>query len=204
MQLGRELDARRARADDGDVELLGPERLGLQLRADAGVDQAAMEARGLAGRVEHAGVPGGAGRAEVIGDAAHRHHQDVIGLGARRRHLGPVLVEDGRHMHLLPRAVEPDHLADPVAEMVPVGLREIIELVLAKVHAPRRDLVQQRLPEMGALLVEERHQRAAAPAQPVAEPRRELDPARAAAHDQDPRRRTLGWISHIPTIKQHV
>ena len=47
VQLGRQLRARRAGADDGDLQLLGPQRLGLGIGADAGVDQAAVEARGL-------------------------------------------------------------------------------------------------------------------------------------------------------------
>ena len=48
MQLGRQLDARRPGADDRDVELLGPERRGLRVGADAGIDQPAVERLGLA------------------------------------------------------------------------------------------------------------------------------------------------------------
>ena len=48
VQLGRQLGAGRAGADDGDLQLLRPQRLGLRVRADAGVDQAAVEALGLA------------------------------------------------------------------------------------------------------------------------------------------------------------
>jgi hypothetical protein len=44
VQLGRQLDAGGAGADDGHVQLLGPQGRGLRMRADAGVDHAGMEA----------------------------------------------------------------------------------------------------------------------------------------------------------------
>ena len=44
VQLGRELGAGGAGADDGDLELAGADRLGLGLGAQDGVDQAAVEA----------------------------------------------------------------------------------------------------------------------------------------------------------------
>ena len=49
VQLGGELDAGRARADDRDLQLPGPQRPGLRVRADAGVDEPLVEAVGLAG-----------------------------------------------------------------------------------------------------------------------------------------------------------
>ena len=48
VQLGRQLGAGGAGADDRDVELARPHRLGLGVGAQAGVDQAAVEAVGLA------------------------------------------------------------------------------------------------------------------------------------------------------------
>ena len=44
VQLGRQFDARGAGADDRDVQLLGPQRLGLGVGAHAGVDEPPMEA----------------------------------------------------------------------------------------------------------------------------------------------------------------
>ena len=56
VQLGRQLHAGGAGADDRDLQLLGPQRLGLGVGADAGVDQAAVEARGIARRLQRDGV----------------------------------------------------------------------------------------------------------------------------------------------------
>ena len=52
VQLRGKLRPSRAGADDGDVQLPWADRLGLRIGAHAGVDQAAVEALGLLGRVE--------------------------------------------------------------------------------------------------------------------------------------------------------
>ena len=84
------------------------------------------------------------------------------------------------------RAVEAGHLAVAELEAVPVALRLIFELVAVDVHAAGGDLVQQRLPDVRARALDERD---LAPcrlrAELVAEPRRELEPAGAAADDDD-------------------
>ena len=46
-------------------------------------------------------------------------------------------------------------------------LREEVDLVDGNVHAAGRDLVQQRLPQVGAAAVDERHHGAAAAPEPV-------------------------------------
>ena len=66
VQLGRQLGPGRAGADDGDLQLLGPQRLGLGVRADAGVDEPAVEARGLLGGLQRDGMVLDAGGAEVV------------------------------------------------------------------------------------------------------------------------------------------
>ena len=90
VQLGGELGPGGAGADDRDMKLAGPHRLCLGIGADAGIDQAAVEAHRLLRRVERHGIAGGAGRAEIVGDAADGDHQRVVADGARRRDLrGP-------------------------------------------------------------------------------------------------------------------
>ena len=54
---------------------IGP---GLRVGAHAGVDQAAVEALGLLGRVEHDGVLLDARRAEVVADAADGDDERVV------------------------------------------------------------------------------------------------------------------------------
>jgi hypothetical protein len=193
VQLGRQLHPGRAGADDGDLKLLRPQRPGLSVGADAGVDQAAAEPLGVGRRVEGDGVLADPRRPEVVGEAADGDDQGVVGDDALRRNLAAFVVDERRDADLAPLAVEADHLADAIAEMVPVRLRVVVDLVDAEVEAAGRDLVQQRLPEMRPRLVDEGDFGAPPPAQGVAEPRRELQPAGAAAHDDDPMRgRTLG------------
>ena len=88
-------------------------------------------------------------------------------------------------MDQAPGAIEADHFAEPVAKAVPIGLGEIIQLMLRDVHAAGGDFVEQRLPQMRARLLDQRDVGAAAPPERVAEPRRELEPAGPAADDDD-------------------
>ncbi len=78
MQLGGKLGTGGAGADDGNVELAGPHRPGLRLRADTGVDEAVVEADRLLGRVERDGVAGRTRRAEIVGDAADGDDQGIV------------------------------------------------------------------------------------------------------------------------------
>ncbi|TLY53888.1 MAG: hypothetical protein E6K51_11860, partial [Gammaproteobacteria bacterium] len=55
--------------------------------------------------------------------------------------LAALLIDDGRHLHLAPFSVEVDHLSKAEAEMMPVRLGQIIELVHTQIHASGRDLV---------------------------------------------------------------
>ena len=88
-------------------------------------------------------------------------------------------------MNLALAAVEPNQLADAIAEMMPMRLRQKIDLMHAEIHAAGRDLVQQRLPQVSAALVDQRHVRQLAPAQLVAEPGYEFEPTGAAANDDN-------------------
>ena len=82
-------------------------------------------------------------------------------------------------------AVEAGHLADAIDEAVPVGLRQVVDLVHAQVHAAGGDLVQQRLPEVRALPVDQRDAGLAALAELVAQAGGKLEPAGAAADNDD-------------------
>jgi hypothetical protein len=60
------------------------------------------------------------------------------------------------------------------------------------IHAARGDLVQQRLPDVGARLIDERHIRKAVAGEPVSEARGEFEAARATADDYDAMRTRQG------------
>ncbi len=191
VQLRGELDAGGARADDGHVQLVRPQRLHLRMRADEHVHQPAVEPLGGRGILQRDRVLLDARRTEVVRAAADRDDQRVVGERARVGDDMALLVTERRHLDTAVGAVEAGHLAHPVVEMVPVRLREIVGVVDVEIHAAGGQLVQVRLPEMRARLLDQRDVRLAAPAELVAEPRRKLQPARAAADDDDAvRRRT--------------
>jgi len=135
-------------------------------------------------------------RAEIVGHAADRNHERVVAHGPRRRDLATLLVERGGKPHFLRGAVKPDHLAEAVAEAVPMRLGEVVDLIDAGIHAAGRYRVQQRLPQMHARAFDQHHARPGAPAEPFAETGRELQSAGAAADHHDPVHRLLvrGWV----------
>src|SRR4051812_24133863 len=78
--------------------------------------------------------------------------------------------------------------------MVPMRLRQVVDFVHAEIHAAGPDLMQQRLPQMGPILVDKGNVGLFAPTQLVAEPGHELQPAGAAADDYDAME--IGRLAH--------
>ena len=133
-----------------------------------------MEALGVLRRVEADRVLARARRAEIVGAAADGDDERVVGdLAARDQLLAVELVVRRRELHDLARAVEAVHAPELELEVVPARLREVVEVVLVEVHAAGGDFVQQRLPQVRARAVDERHARAALAA--------ELSPSRVAS-----------------------
>ena len=97
-----------------------------------------------------------AGRTKVIAAAAYRHHQGVIRNAVLLRDQHAVFIDEGRHMHQALRPVQTVHLAQAVLEMVPMGLRQVVQLVASHVHAASGNFVQLGLPDMGAGFFDER------------------------------------------------
>src|SRR5574340_1216476 len=97
-----------------------------------------VEPLSLFGGLERDGEFGGARRPEIIGDAADGDDERVVRDAARGADLPALLVEGGADLDGLARAAKPNHLAVMVAEAMPVGLGEIVELMLGRVHAPGR------------------------------------------------------------------
>jgi hypothetical protein len=81
-------------------------------------------------------------RTEVIRDAADVNDQRVVTERPRQRDLPSFVVVRGGDPHFLLCAIEPYHLAKAITEVMPVRLREVIELVPARIHAARRNGVQ--------------------------------------------------------------
>ena len=185
MQLGGKLSPGRARADDRHIQLPRAHGAFLRERTHAGVDQAAVEPLGLFGRVQHDRVLFDARRIESVADTADGDDEGVVLEGAHRRDLAAFLVVGGGEVHELLRAVDAGHLAVAELESVPITLRLIGKLVATNVHAAGGDLMQERLPDVRARLLDEGNLRLAPLAELVAQPRRQLEAARATAHDDD-------------------
>ena len=185
VQLGRQLDTGGTRADDRHLQLLRAQRRCLRMGADAGIDDPGAEALRVGSGLELHRVLGHARRSEVVAEAANRHHQRVVAEHPLSGHLLTLVVDVGGHQHLAPRAVETDHGADAVAEVVPVRLREVADLVGAHIHAAGGDFVKFGFPDVSACAIDQRDLGPPAAAQGVAQARSEFEPARAAADDDD-------------------
>ena len=182
---GGQLDARRAGADDHDVHLRGRAGRRAPIRAHAHGEQPPVEALGVVERVERDRMPRGARHAEVVADAAHADHERVVRQRAARQHFLALRTEHRVERQRAPRAVESADRALPEPEVMPVRDREIVEVVRVGVHPAGRDLVQQRLPDVRGVAVDERHLHAPVAAVAVAELGRERQAARPAADDDD-------------------
>ena len=183
VQLGGQLDPGGAGADDGhaDLALVVAARVGAQVVAE----QLAVEALGLGGGVEQDAVLGHARCAEIIGAAADGDDQGVVVQAARRYQLAAVLVEGRGQADALGGAVQALQAADLELEVVPLGLGDIVELVLGRVQRAGGHFVQQRFPQVGEIGVNQGDVGLATLAQGAAQTGGELQPAGAAADDND-------------------
>ena len=101
-----------------------------------GVDEPAIEPGSLLRRVKRDRVLRDAGSVEVIAHAADRDDERVVGEPALRRDFTPVLVVSGGKLHALGGAIKPDHFSEAVTKMAPMGLGQVVEVMLIDVEAP--------------------------------------------------------------------
>ena len=94
--------------------------------------------------------------AEVVGLAAHGNHQRVIRQRLRRRDFAACCVVAGRQLHGFGAAVHACQVSQAELEVVPACLRQVLDLLGMGVEAARCQLVQQRLPDVGAGTVHQR------------------------------------------------
>ena len=167
------------------MELAGLDGLLLRMRAKARIDNFPIEARRVFRGLEHDGMLSDAGRAEIIRNAAHRDDKRIVCKGSFRCDLLALVVKRGRQMNFAVFAVEPDHFAEAKPKIVPVGVREIVDLMLRGIHAAGGDFMKQRLPEMGAGTLDQRNPRLALGRQTVAKARYELQSPGPSAHDDN-------------------
>lgn len=123
--------------------------------------------------------------AERVGYAADREHERVVAKNTAGDHFSAALVESRCYRDLMAPPVERFERPEAEMEVVPARLRQIVELVRMDVYAARRHLVQQGLPHVGAIAVDEGNGRTALTDQTLPEAGCELEPTRAAANHDD-------------------
>ena len=144
-----------------------------------------MEALGVDSHVERDRVLRDARHTEVVADAADADDERVVAQRAARQDF---LAVDRLHRverDLAARAVEPGQRALRKPESVPVRDRRVVEVVRVGVHAPGRHFMQQRLPDVGGIAVDQRHPHRALATVAVTEPGRQRQAAGTTADDHD-------------------
>ncbi|MDT4859254.1 hypothetical protein FQZ97_937560 [compost metagenome] len=137
---------------------------------------------GVGRPVQRQRVLGRSGHVEVVGRAAHCHHQLVKRQAAGGYQLFAVFVQHGRHLDFLARQVQPGEGAQAEVEAVVVRQHFVRQAFLVDVQRARGHLVQRRLPDVEQLLV---HQGDLLHAEFSAQLAGQFEAACAAAHDHD-------------------
>ena len=156
MQLRGKLSARCSGSYDGHRQLLRPQCLGLARDRgythlpDAGGSVWPRSARPGRSVLCTPGVP------KSLLWTAHRHNEGVVQEAALRRHLAAFVVDVGGRAGLHVFAGQGQSSRRCGSESHASGPGKEIDLVHREIHGPGSNLVQQRLPEMGARFVDER------------------------------------------------
>jgi hypothetical protein len=180
-----ELDTGRTGADDDDVDLALAAGRSAAVRAHAGREQPPMKALRVVQSVERDRMLARARHPEVVAHAAEAQDQRIVGQRPQRQDLLAFRSLNGIQHDLAARTVEAANRALPEPEVMPVRNGEVVERVRVGIHPAGGHLVQQRLPHVRRVLVDEGDLHLAPAAIAVAERGRERQPARTAADDDD-------------------
>ena len=195
VQLGRQLDAGSTGTDDGDAQRPRLAGAGHGLRLQAVVEDALLQILGLALAVEEHAVLLHPRHAEIVADAAEGQHQHVVVDAPLRHRAVAVNARDGGQHQLVRRPIQPVHLALHEAEAMLAGMAEIEDRVLGRDQRAGGDLMQQRLPDMGEVDVDQDDLGQPGPTQAVAELRCQHEATSAATDDDDLLQR------HLPSFR---
>ena len=141
-----------------------------------------------------------AGRAEVVGAAAHRNHQLVIGKTPTRYQFAAIGCIDGGQQNLACLTVQAAHLAGLVGKVGIGGLGKISGLLLGQITGAGGNRVQHGLPDMGGVAVHQRH-RVDAFALELAQGRGHFQPRHATAHDHDAGPMSIAWRLWLSSLR---
>ena len=163
--------------------------------AQAVVEQAGTEPVGLHAAVEVEAMLGHPRHAEIVRHRAQRDREDIIADGVSGDQLAPILVLHRRKADGLGRAVDPVETALEEAIAPAIAVAAIADLVEIGVERASSDFMQQRLPDVAEVLVDQNDVVLLAP-ELRAQPAHQLQPACASADDNN-----LGLAVHRSLLR---
>src|SRR5262245_23969814 len=109
-----------------------------------------MEYLGLVVPVQADRVLGRPRCSEVVGVAADGDYQRVVRDLPPRDQLAALFIQGASDLDHASAAVKPVHLTQLETKVMPPRLRQVVERMVVEIHAAGDELVEQRLPQMGA------------------------------------------------------
>ncbi len=125
-----------------------------------------------------------AGNAEIIADRAQRQHQIIVTDPVAAHQLAAILITDRRDHDLAIVTVDPFQRAEEEAVAPAIAMAAIADFIEIGVQGAGGHLMQQRLPDVGAVLLDQDDVEMLAPIG-RAQLGRQLQPRRPAAHYDD-------------------
>nr|AAK71501.1 NADH dehydrogenase [Halopseudomonas xiamenensis] len=153
-QFGGQLDAGGTGTDEPHAQVGMGAPLGIAVPQE-GVEHVLAEAFGLLRAVDEVAVLGHARGAEVVGDAAQRHHQVIVLQRARRQDHDAVVVDDRRQRDGAVVAVEVAERAALKAVAVRLGMPLVGHFIEAGIEHARGHFMQQGLPDVRGVAVDQ-------------------------------------------------
>ena len=149
------------------------------------VEQLLVEALGLLAGVQEQAVLRRAQGAEVVGIGAHGNDQSVVTQGTCRQQLAALFVQGGGQLDLLAFTVQAAHAPQLEVEVVPLGLGHVVQFVFRGVQRAGGHFVQQWLPDVREVGVDQGDIGLLALAQGFTQAGRQFQAAGAAADNHD-------------------
>ena len=157
VQLGRELHSGGAASDDGDLDSCIA-RCGCRRStrdAQAMVQQPLPKSLRVLPLVEIHAVGTNARGTEIVRHRADRHDQVVVGDTLAGQQLGPLIVVHWRNRNLAALPVDVLRGAEEESKPRSMTVRPVPDFVEIGIERAGRDFMQQRLPDVGAMTVDE-------------------------------------------------
>ncbi len=149
------LDAGCTGADDGNPDGAVETRPLVFFRPLARVDEGTFEPTCLLDRIERERVLGRAFHIEVVGNAANGKDKGIVADGLARRDLVARAVDDAVNLDQPVSTLEAEQGTLSKFESMNACLVGVIDGMETWVERTRCDLVKQRLPQMGCMLVDQ-------------------------------------------------